>query len=163
MRLVGETMCLERIAKVSERRKPVLVQVLIDAIDAVIMLVIDDSVVVFFTQIFFYFLPESSQIDCKCFFSEGFRKVVQQVFGFMYYVETLRQQYVHGNLRTYTYIKYLRTYTKFTLTYHLLTSIGIRTVDIYRFRLFDHCSDNYLPSVCFMNLLYNLDIIFRQY
>lgn len=49
MRLVGETMCLERIAKVSERRKPVLDQVLIDSIDAVIMLVIDDSVVVFFT------------------------------------------------------------------------------------------------------------------
>lgn len=49
MRLVGETVCLERIAKVSERRKPVLDQVLIDSIDAVIMLVIDDSAVVFFT------------------------------------------------------------------------------------------------------------------
>lgn len=144
MRLVGETMCLERIAKVSERRKPILDQVLIDAIDAVIMLVIDDSVVVFFTQIFFYILPQSSQIDRKCFFSEGFRKVVQKVFGFMYYVETLRQQYVHGNLLT-------------------LPSIDIRTVDIYRFRLFDHCFDNYLPLVCFMNLLYNLDIIFGQY
>ena len=42
-------------------------------------------------------------------------------------------------------------------------SIDIWTVDIYRFRLFDHCFDNYLPLVCFMNLLYNLDIIFGQY